>query len=99
MCPFSVAMQVPSTASQIRRVLSPDPETIRAPSGENAQHLTQSVCPFSVLVQAPVAMLQILRVLSSDPETRLAPSGENAQHLTFFEGKWMEGDFGLVDGL
>src|SRR5580693_9269221 len=50
-------------ASQIRTVLSRDPETMRVPSGENATDQTQPECPHrGPLMGAPDAASQIRTV-------------------------------------
>ena len=68
-----------ASASQIRIVLSSEPEATRLPSGENATDLIQSVCPWNGSPTGfPVSASQIRMVLSSDPETMRLPSGKNA---------------------
>ena len=45
--PVTTRTHCPDTASHTRTVLSPDPDTMRAPSGENDTEVTRSVCPSS----------------------------------------------------
>ena len=70
-------------ASQSRRVLSHEPETMRRPSGLKATDQTSSVCPWrGEPIGLPVAASQSRRVLSSDPVTMRRPSGLKATELT-----------------
>jgi len=65
----------PVRASQTRMVLSPDPETILDPSGENATELMKLSWPRrGGSISMPVLASQTRMVLSSDPETILDPS-------------------------
>jgi hypothetical protein len=60
-------------------VLSPDPEIILDPSGENATEKTEKLWPRrGESTSAPVIASQTRTVLSYDPEMILDPSGENA---------------------
>ena len=45
--PVTTRTHCPDTASHTRTVLSSDPDTMRAPSGENDTDFTASVCPSS----------------------------------------------------
>ena len=65
--PVSVVSSLPVLASQIFRVLSSLPDTIRRPSGEYAQVVTSSLFPVRVESSFPVLASQILRVLSLTP--------------------------------
>ena len=76
-------MGLPVAASQSRRVLSLQPETMRRPSGLKATILTDFVWllregPMGL----PVASSQSRRVLSTEPETMCRPSGLKATDLT-----------------
>ena len=73
------------SASQIRIVLSAEPETMRLPSGENATDMIQFVCPWNGSpTDSPVSASQIRIVSSYEPETTCLPSGENATDMIQF---------------
>ena len=72
----------PLAASQSLIVLSPLPDAMRAPSGENATDITASEWPSKVRSRRPLAASQSLIVLSSLPDAMRAPSGENATEFT-----------------
>ncbi|KAJ7197983.1 hypothetical protein GGX14DRAFT_667304 [Mycena pura] len=82
-CPSSFCSSVPVAASQIRTVLSDEPDTMRVPSGENATDQTASPWPSSFCSSVPVAVSQIRTVLSDEPDTMREPSGENATDKTW----------------
>ncbi len=67
-------------ASQTRMVLSPEPEMILDPSGEDA---TERIVPSwprrGGSLSTPVLESQTRTVVSLDPEMILDPSGENAR--------------------
>ena len=73
----------PVSMSQIRTVLSFEPETTRLPSRENAMDLTPSVCPSNRLEMVwPVSTSQMCTVLSPKLETTRFPSCENVMEVT-----------------
>ena len=77
-CPLSVSVSWPVTASQILTVVSSLAEAMRRPSELNATSNTASVCPLRVSVSWPVAASQILTVVSSVAEAMRRPSKLNA---------------------
>ena len=68
--------------SQMRTVLSHEPEATNLPSGEIETEYTQSECPSSVAVQAPEVRSQMRTVLSNEPEATNLPSGEMDTDVT-----------------
>ena len=69
-------------ASQMRMVLSEEPEATSLPSDEKVTDHTQSVWPSKGLrIRSPVCASQIQMVLSGEPEAILLPSGEKATDL------------------
>src|SRR5947207_7892908 len=77
-----VACSVPVSASQIRTVLSCEPDASRRPSGEKATDETDDVWPCSVACSVPVSASQIRTVLSYEPDASRRPSGEKATDQT-----------------
>ena len=76
-------MGLPVAASQMSRVLSSEPETIRRPSGLKATENTEFVCPWrGGPMGLPVAASQMRRVSSMEPETMRRPSGLKATETT-----------------
>jgi hypothetical protein len=74
---------LPLAASQSRRVLSAEPETMRRPSGLKATDDTGRVWPRrGGPVVLPLAASQSRRVLSAEPETMRRPSGLKATDHT-----------------
>ena len=66
------------TEGHTREVLSPDPDTMRDPSGENDTEYTQPVWPSSgPRTPSPDTASHTRTVSSSDPDTMRDPSGEN----------------------
>ena len=63
-------------------VLSPDPDMIFDPSGENTTEEIQSPPRMGGRTSMPVLASQTRVVLSDDPEMTLDPSSENATELT-----------------
>src|SRR3954449_8616098 len=84
MCPSNgPATSSPVCASQIRIIMSSEPETTCLPSPENPTDLTQSVCPSNgPATSSPVCASQTRTVLSDKPETTHLPSPENPTELT-----------------
>ena len=80
--PERVESAAPDSPSQIRSVPSSDAETMRRPSGDHPQPLTQSVWPERVERHTPDSASQIRSVLSSDAETMRRPSSDHPQPLT-----------------
>jgi len=58
--------------------LSPDPDTIFEPSGEQPTEYTRSSCPLNTANSFPELISLILIVLSQLPETPFEPSGGKA---------------------
>src|SRR3712207_5719734 len=76
---FSItARHLPVTPSQIRTVLSDDPETTVSPPEEIATENTKPECPSRVRRHCPERESQILTVWSLDPDTTIPPSDDNA---------------------
>ena len=76
-------MGLPVAASQRRRVLSLEPETMQRPSGLKATELIMPVCPFrGEPMGLPVAASQSRREVSTEPETMRCPSGLKATDQT-----------------
>ena len=63
-CPLSVSISVPLSASHTLTVLSQLPLTMRLPSGLNDTLLTPSVCPLRVRISVPLSASHTLTVLS-----------------------------------
>src|SRR5258706_541668 len=84
MCPSrGLPTVVPALASQIRMVLSAEPEMICRPSGVHTTDHTPSVCPFrGLLTAAPVSTSQIRIVMSLDPVAMWYPFGEQQMDMT-----------------
>ena len=75
-------MQAPEIKSQMRTVLSHEPEATNLPSGEMETDITysnnDSKCPFSVAVQVPKVRSKMRTVLSHEHEAKNLPSGESS---------------------
>ena len=82
LCPVSVRIASPVSASHSRTVSSHEPEQSRLPSGDQATPSTSPVCPLSSRSARPLAASHSRIVLSSEQDASIFPSGDQATPLT-----------------